>query len=413
MSNVLLIALSTPQMKTSPYDLEELESLALQTDLNPVLKITQHLSKPSAATAVGKGKLEELKAFIHEYDLSMIIFFNELSNTQMRNLEFTLNIEVIDRTLLVLDLLAKRAHTDLAKRLIKITQMKYLLPRLSAINEITDRQQGGIGLKGPGETALELNRRLLEQSIKHEEKALKKTQKVRIQNRKRRLRMGIKTIAIIGYTNAGKSTLMNRLLSLSNPSKSVLEKNQVFSTLDTTARRIDLNNMPPFIITDTVGFISKMPNHLKKSFTATLEESIDADLIIVVIDASSAYMDDHLQATLEMMEEIGIEHKKKLYILNKMDQLKNPSDLVFHEHPFIKLSLKKENDLSLLIKKINDLLYEDYQLKQFFIPYLEDSTRYLLKEHAVIVSENFIEKGVQLTAFIPKKLMHVLKPYES
>lgn len=413
MTNVILIALSTPQLKTSPYDLEELESLALQTDLTPVIKITQHLRKPSAATAIGKGKLEELKDLIIDHEIKMVIFFNELSNTQMRNLEFTLNIEVIDRTLLILDLLSKRAHTDLAKRLIKIAQMKYLLPRLSAINEITDRQQGGIGLKGPGETALELNRRLLEQTIKQEERALRKNKAVRIQNRKKRIQNGIKTVAILGYTNAGKSTLMNRFLSLSHTTKTVLEKNQVFSTLDTSSRRIELNSEPPFILTDTVGFISKMPSHLKKSFAATLEESMDADLIVIVIDASSPYLDDHLHATHEMMEEVGIEHKKKLYVLNKIDQCVDPNNLVFHEHPFIKISLKMDEMLTKLTSKIKEILYEDYIPKKYLIPYTEESFRYQLKEHALISEESFIEKGVLMTAFIPQRFNDIFKRFES
>jgi GTP-binding protein HflX len=413
MSNVLLIALSTPQMKTSPYDLEELESLAKQIGLNPIQKITQHLRKPSAATAIGKGKVEELKEIIEEEKITMIIFFNELSNTQMRNLEFTLKIEVIDRTLLILDLLSQRAHSNLAKRLISITQMKYLLPRLSALNEMTDRQQGGIGLKGPGETQLELNRRLLEQSINNEEKALKKNQKVRAQNRKQRLQKGIKTVAIIGYTNAGKSTFMNRILKLSDPSKFVIEKDQVFSTLDTTSRRIQIKNNPPFILTDTVGFVSKMPTHLKKSFAATLEESVDADMILIIIDASSPYLEDHLKATNEMMEEVGISHKQKLYVLNKIDQLENPNDLLFLEHPYIKCSLKNDESIEPLLIKIKELLYEDYISRDYYIPYTEDKTRFLIKEHALIQTEIFKEKGVQLSAFIPLKLKDSLKIYET
>jgi GTP-binding protein HflX len=413
MSNVLLIALSTPQMKTSPYDLEELESLAKQIGLNPIQKITQHLRKPSAATAIGKGKVEELKEIIEEEKITMIIFFNELSNTQMRNLEFTLKIEVIDRTLLILDLLSQRAHSNLAKRLISITQMKYLLPRLSALNEMTDRQQGGIGLKGPGETQLELNRRLLEQSINNEEKALKKNQKVRAQNRKQRLQKGIKTVAIIGYTNAGKSTFMNRILKLSDPSKFVIEKDQVFSTLDTTSRRIQIKNNPPFILTDTVGFVSKMPTHLKKSFAATLEESVDADMILIIIDASNPYLEDHLKATNEMMEEVGISHKQKLYVLNKIDQLENPNDLLFLEHPYIKCSLKNDESIEPLLIKIKELLYEDYISRDYYIPYTEDKTRFLIKEHALIQTEIFKEKGVQLSAFIPLKLKDSLKIYET
>jgi len=398
---------------SSPYDLEELESLAKQIGLNPIQKITQNLRKPSAATAIGKGKLEELKEIIEEEKITMFIFFNELSNTQMRNLEFTLKIEVIDRTLLILDLLSQRAHSNLAKRLISITQMKYLLPRLSALNEMTDRQQGGIGLKGPGETQLELNRRLLEQSIKNEERALKKNQKVRAQNRKQRIQKGIKTVAIIGYTNAGKSTFMNRILKLSDPSKFVIEKDQVFSTLDTTSRRIQIKNNPPFILTDTVGFVSKMPDHLKKSFAATLEESVDADMILIIIDASSPYLEDHLKATHEMMEEVGITHKQKLYILNKIDQLEDPSHLLFFEHPYIKCSLKEDASLDPILLKIKELLYEDYIFRDYFIPYTNDNTRFLIKEHALIETEIFKEKGVQLSAFIPLKLRDSLKIYEA
>lgn len=413
MIRTLLIQLSTPQEPALAYDLEELSALALQVGLDPFEKITQHLSKPSAFSAIGKGKLEEIKALIASEAIEMVVFYNELSATQMRNLEAYLAIEVIDRTMLILELLSQRAQTNLAKRLVSIAQMKYLLPRLSALNEITDRQQGGIGLKGPGETKLELSRRALEQSIKHEEKMLRHDLKVRLQNRKKRQRNAIKTVAIVGYTNAGKSTLLNAISSLSKEkSKKVLSKNQVFSTLDTAARKITLARSPSFILTDTVGFVSKMPTHLRTAFNATFEETIEADLILIVLDASSPYSDEHLTATEELLHQLDLNHKPKLYVLNKIDQLANPKDFIFYKFPYLKVSLKENRGLDALRDEIIRLLFEDGLVRHYLIPYTADQQRSYLRKYSLILAETHHPTGTLIEARVSHQVAFRLKSYE-
>lgn len=412
MINVYLIQLSTPQIQARPYDLEELEALALQVGLNPVQKITQNLSKPSAAYGIGKGKLEELKEKIVVDDVTMIVFFNELSNTQLRNLESALAIEVIDRTLLVLELLSSQAQTNLAKKLVAITQMRYLLPRLSALSEVSDRQQGGIGLKGPGETDLELNRRVLESAIRKHEKEIKKEQVVRLQNRKSRARHNVKTVALVGYTNAGKSTLVNRLLSHTHNEKMVLEKNQLFSTLDTQSRRLELDRTPPFIVTDTVGFISHMPKHLEQAFIATLEEIKVADLIVIVLDASTPYLDDHLEATETLLDQLSVKDIPKLYALNKIDLLPSLDDLVFYRHPYVKASFKTEQGFDLFLSAVKDSLFESFVLKTYFIPFDDDNTRFLIKEKALILNQEERPDGTVLTVKMDPIYLRTLKAFE-
>lgn len=412
MINVYLIQLSTPQIQARPYDLEELEALALQVGLNPVQKITQNLSKPSAAYGIGKGKLEELKEMIVVDDVTMIVFFNELSNTQLRNLESALAIEVIDRTLLVLELLSNQAQTNLAKKLVAITQMRYLLPRLSALSEVSDRQQGGIGLKGPGETDLELNRRVLESAIRKHEKEIKKEQVVRLQNRKSRARHNVKTVALVGYTNAGKSTLVNRLLSHTHNEKMVLEKNQLFSTLDTQSRRLELDRTPPFIVTDTVGFISHMPKHLEQAFIATLEEIKVADLIVIVLDASTPYLDDHLEATETLLDQLSVKDIPKLYALNKIDLLPSLDDLVFYRHPYVKASFKTEQGFDLFLSAVKDSLFESFVLKTYFIPFDDDNTRFLIKEKALILNQEERPDGTVLTVKMDPIYLRTLKAFE-
>ena len=410
---ILLIQLSTPSTPALAYDLEELSALALQVGLKPIEKITQHLSKPSAFSAIGKGKLEEIKLILESTDIQMIVFYNELSATQMRNLEDYLNVEVIDRTMLILELLSQRAQTNLAKRLVSIAQMKYLLPRLSALNEITDRQQGGIGLKGPGETKLELSRRNLEQSIKNEERMLRHDLKVRLQNRKQRKRNEMKTVAIIGYTNAGKSTLLNAFSKASKEkNKSVLSKDQVFSTLDTASRKITLAHTPSFILTDTVGFVSNMPTHLKAAFNATLEEAVEADLILIVLDASSPYVDEHLKATEDVMHQLGLDYKAKLYVLNKIDRLEYPEHFIFNKHPYLKVSLTQQKGVDELMNQVVKMVFDEGIVKHYLIPYEEDQYRSYLRKNSVIVAETHHASGTLIQAKVTTRVADTLKLYE-
>ncbi len=410
---ILLVQLSTPAQPAHAYDLEELAALALQVGLDPVQIMTQHLSKPSPFSAIGKGKLEELKVLCETTDIEMVVFYNELSPTQMRNLEDVLEIEVIDRTMLILELLSQRASSNMGKRLVSIAQMKYLLPRLSSINEMTDRQQGGIGLKGPGETKLELSRRNLEQSIKHEEKMLRHDLKVRLQNRKQRKRNDLKTVAIIGYTNAGKSTLLNTLSSLGKEKdKQVLAKDQVFSTLDTASRKITLPHAPSFIVTDTVGFVSNMPAHLKAAFNATFEETVDADLILLVLDASTPYLDAHLKATEDLMDQLGLTYKPKLYILNKIDRLTYPEHFIFHRFPYLKVSLTQGHDVKNLIDTIVTMVFEDDGVKHYLIPYEEDHHRAYLRNYSVVMAETHHAKGTLIQAKVSSKVAEHLKAFE-
>jgi GTP-binding protein HflX len=412
MIRTYLIQLSTPQTPSDPYDLEELKELALHVGLTPDDTFLQHGSKPTAAFGIGKGKVAELKMLIEAHAIQMVVFFNELSNTQMRNLEAEWGVEVIDRTLLVLELLSQHAQSNLAKKLVAITQKRYLLPRLSAITQISDRQQGGIGLKGPGETALELNRRVLEKDISKLQKAIQKEKKVRTQNRKHRLKKNIPTVSIVGYTNAGKSTLLNHFLDGAPAEKQVFAKNQLFATLEPKSRRIERPHIPPVVFSDTVGFISKMPDHLTQSFIATLEEIETSELILIVLDASSPYLDTHLETTHAMLDQLNVKDIPKLYVLNKMDRKEDADDFLFYHHPYVKISLKTSMGLEKLEAAIIEHLFASSIDKTYLIPFSADHVQYRIKESAWIHQETQTEDGTLLHVKIPPSMLSSLKNYE-
>ena len=292
--------------------LDELSFLAETAGAETVKIFTQNLDKPVHATFIGKGKLEEIKAYTEENPVDMVIFDDELSPTQLRNIESVFpGIKVLDRTNLILDIFASRARTAHAKTQVELAQYQYLLPRLTGMWTHLERQKGGIGLRGPGETEIETDRRIIRDKISRLKNELTKIDKQKVIQRKNRGKLV--RVALVGYTNVGKSTLMN-LLSKSD----VFAENKLFATLDTTVRKIAIKNVP-FLLADTVGFIRKLPHHLVESFKSTLDEVREADLLLHIVDISHPDFEEQIEVVNKTLADIGASGKPIILVFNKID----------------------------------------------------------------------------------------------
>lgn len=302
--------------ETAQEHLDELEFLAETAGAITIEKFTQKLPYPNPRTYVGTGKLEEIKLYIKATDVELVIFDDELSPSQLRNIERELQCKVLDRTILILDIFASRARTFHAKTQVELAQLQYMLPRLTRMWTHLERQKGGIGLRGPGESQIETDRRIIQQRISLMKERLKEIDKqmtVQRSNRGQLVR-----VALVGYTNVGKSTLMN-LLSKSD----VFAENKLFATLDTTVRKVVIDNMP-MLLTDTVGFIRKLPQQLMESFKSTLDEVREADLLVHVLDISHPSFEDHFHVVNETLNEIDKTEKPTILVFNKIDAYQAP-----------------------------------------------------------------------------------------
>ncbi len=309
----ILIGVITPEQNKNQAEeyLDELAFLAKTAGAIPVKKITQKLAVPNNTTFIGKGKIEEVKEIAKEMEVELIIFDDDLSPVQLRNIEKVLECKILDRSNLILDIFASRARTANAKTQVELAQYQYLLPRLTRMWTHLERQKGGIGMRGPGETQIETDRRIINQKISLLKKQLEKIDKQKITQRKGRGNMI--RVAVVGYTNAGKSTLMNQL------SKSeVFAENKLFATLDTTIRKVVIENLP-FLLADTVGFIRKLPHQLVESFKSTLDEVRESDLLLHVVDISNPNFESQIEVVNQTLAEIGASEKPMVLVFNKMD----------------------------------------------------------------------------------------------
>ena len=298
-------------MESAEEYLSELEFLLETAGGLTVKKVIQKLEKPDTRTYIGTGKLEEIKEYKDALEADFLVFDDELSPTQLRNLEREFNCRILDRTTLILDIFAKRARTSIAKTQVELAQLQYMLPRLTRLWTHLERQRGGIGMRGPGETQIETDRRLITEKISLLKERLRSIDKQKTLQRKNR--ESLVRVALVGYTNVGKSTLMN-LLSKSD----VFAENKLFATLDTTVRKVVIDNLP-FLLTDTVGFIRKLPHGLVESFKSTLDEVCEADLLLHVVDISHPNYEEQIQAVNKTLEEIGALDKPTILVFNKID----------------------------------------------------------------------------------------------
>jgi GTP-binding protein HflX len=309
----ILVAISTQNQskeKTDEY-LDELAFLLETAGGEPVGRFIQALDKPNVATYVGTGKLEEISQYVKAENIDLVVFDDELGSSQLRNIEKALQVKILDRTTLILDIFAKRARTAYAKTQVELAQYQYMLPRLTRMWTHLERQKGGIGLRGPGETEIETDRRIIRDKISLLKKRLEEIDVQQAEQRKNRGKLI--RVALVGYTNVGKSTIMN-LLSKSE----VFAENKLFATLDTTVRKVVVDNLP-FLLSDTVGFIRKLPHNLIESFKSTLDETRESDVLLHVVDISHPDFESQIETVNETLAEIGVGDKKTIMVFNKTD----------------------------------------------------------------------------------------------
>ena len=384
---VLLVGLQRKEDIT--YSMNELAGLAEAANADVLGKVIQTLEKPNTATLIGKGKVEEVAELVRNMDADTVIFNDELSGAQLRNLEDALGVRVIDRTILILDIFAARAESREGKLQVELAQLKYRMPRLIGFGKSLSRLGGGIGTRGPGEKKLETDRRHIERRMDDIKEELVQLRKTRSVQRSKREKSSIPVVALVGYTNSGKSALMNRLLSETDKEeKSVMERDMLFATLDTKQRSIKLDTNHEFILVDTVGFVSKLPHSLVEAFKATLEEVLYADLLLHVVDASYEENKFHIDVTNRVIDEIGAGDREKVTVFNKIDL--NPDfepPATGTEQLFV--SAKENINIDKLIETIKSRVFADKVSTQLLIPYDRGDISSYLCEKALIKSMDY------------------------
>jgi len=383
------------------YSMEELRNLTEALNVEVVGVVTQNLERVTPSHYVGTGKIEEIKNFYEEAQANLVIFNDELSPSQIRNLERDLATKVIDRTMLILDIFGRRAKTREAQMQVELAQLQYMLPRLVCLHASLSRQGGGTGggfkNRGAGETKLELDRRKIEDQIAKIKKDLEQVKDQRETQRKQRRKNALPVVSIVGYTNAGKSTIMNQLLAEigQEEHKQVFEKDMLFATLETSVRQIELPDKKTFLLTDTVGFVSKLPHHLVKAFRSTLEEARDADLLLHVVDVSNSEHGFMMDVTNETLKAVGVEGIPTIYVYNKADLAQVPYPVVSGDNIWV--SAKQGVGLEELIQLVRQHIFSDYVTCEMLIPYDQGNIVSYLNEHASVSNTAYEEGGTLLS----------------
>ena len=378
------------------YSMEELAGLAEADGVTVAGQMIQSLERPNTATLIGKGKVEELAELCRNMEADMVIFNDELSGVQLRNLEEALEVRVIDRTILILDIFADRAVSREGKLQVELAQLQYRMPRLTGFGRSLSRLGGGIGTRGPGEKKLETDRRHIAGRIDDIKAELARIGKTRQVQRSGREKSQIPVVALMGYTNSGKSAIMNRLLQLSErEDKTVSSQDMLFATLDTQHRKITLEQGSEFILIDTVGFVSRLPHSLVEAFKSTLEEVRYADLLIHVVDSSYENRDFYMEVTNKVIEQIGAGDKDQIVAYNKMDIAKSvPLDVSGYEAVY--LSAKTGENVNVLVEKIREKIFGGRVEMTLLIPYQRGDITSYLCENAQIFSMEYEEEGTLL-----------------
>ena len=393
----------------------ELDDLVRACEMEPVGAVTQQMPQTNKATYVGAGKLDEIRGRMQELSADLCVVNDTLTPTQLRNLTKELSAEVIDRTALILQIFGKRARSREARLQVELAHLQYIKPRLIGMWEKQNRQGGGSGsrsTKGEGETQLELDRRQIDHRLTELRKNLKVVEQERQTQRKKRQKSRLPLVSLIGYTNAGKSAIMNAMLSEYGPQKTdgkdVFEENMLFATLDTSIRKIETGDNRDFMLSDTVGFVNKLPTGLIEAFKSTLEELVDADLLLHVIDCSDPSFHEHISVTEKMIAELGAGDIPVIYVYNKADLAYPPvdypkiiaerSDSTGKPSKSIYMSAKERDSVLALAEMITDEVYGDYRTVTMLIPFDKGSDLSYLREHSVVENTVYTENGTELTA---------------
>lgn len=396
---VILVGVQVGNNEDVYESLNELEELAQTAGATTVGKLVQNRESVHPGTYIGKGKIEEVRALLLAMDGNGVICDDELSPAQMNNLERELGCKVMDRTLLILDIFAKRAITSEGKIQVELAQLRYRSSRLVGLRESLSRLGGGIGTRGPGEKKLEMDRRLIRARITALKEELERVEKHRELIRTGRERENRKTAAIVGYTNAGKSTLLNTLTGAG-----VLSEDKLFATLDPTTRMLTLSDGQQVLLTDTVGFIRKLPHHLIEAFKSTLEEAKFADYIIHVVDASNPQAEIQMQVVYETLRELGAIDKKIITLLNKQDVSDGRIIRDSRADHLLKISARTGAGLDDFKKLMEQVLSEDQIYIERLFPYQEAGKIQLIREQGQLLSEEYTEHGIAVKAKVPRDL---------
>lgn len=396
---------------TGDYDAEgsmsELYELVKSAGAEPVADMTQKRDKPDGATCIGSGRLEEITEFCRQQEIDFIVFDTELTPTQIRNIEAATDVRTIDRTMLILDIFAQRAKTNEGKLQVELAQLKYLMPRLSGKGKEMSRLGGGVGTRGPGETKLETDRRHIRRRIEYLKEQLAEMTGRRDRHRERRKKDGVITVAIVGYTNAGKSTLMNTLTQAG-----VLSENKLFATLDPTSRALKLPNGVSVMMIDTVGLVRRLPHHLVEAFKSTLEEAASADIILNVCDASSEEYKLHLEVTNSLLRELGCVERPIIPVFNKCDLVQDPDDLP-RDSGSVRICAKTGEGVEALLHAVEENLPVKLKHYRLLIPFDKAALLSVLRAAGALQSEEYTADGILCEALVEKPLWHRVEPYRA
>lgn len=396
----ILFAITWGKEEETQISLRELRALAETAGAVTVTSLLQPRELPDPGTYLGRGKLEELREMTVLMDATTVICDDELSPAQMKNLEEELGCKVCDRTLLILDIFAGRARTSEGKIQVELAQLRYRQSRLAGLGKSLSRLGGGIGTRGPGEKKLEMDRRLIADRISALKKELELVKRHRDVLRKGRLKSGRKTAAIVGYTNAGKSTLLNMLTDAG-----VLEEDALFATLDPTTRALTLPGGSEVLLTDTVGFIRKLPHLLIDAFRSTLEEAALADILIHVVDASSPYAEQQMEIVYQTLRELGAEGKPVITLFNKQDLVTEEKHLHdFHADYAIPVSVRHREGLDRFLEILEKVVREGQILVERVLPYQNAGIIAQIRQTGQILEEEYLADGIRVRAYVPEDL---------
>ncbi len=402
---VVLVAVEYRENDDTVSSVDELEELAETAGAVTVGRLIQKRESVSPGLYLGKGKVEELRDLIEETGATGIICDDELSPAQMKNLEEALDTKVMDRTMLILDIFAGHANTAEGKLQVEMAQLKYRSARLVGMRSSMSRVSYGIGMRGPGEKKLEVDRRLIRDRISRLKEELDTIEKNRSTNRARRLKGGTPVAAIVGYTNAGKSTLLNKLTGAE-----ILAADMLFATLDPTVRQLELENGQQLLLTDTVGFIRKLPHHLIEAFRSTLEEACYADMIIHVVDASNPNAFSQMQVVYETLRRLGVKDKPIITLFNKQDLVAEGEILKdLNSDVSIKISAKTGQGLDDLKKELEKILLENKIYIEKIIDFSNAGAIQLIRKEGNLIEENYLPEGIEIKAYVSKELFGKLK----
>ena len=405
---VILVGVSVDDGDDTEESLDELAELALTAGAETVGKVIQKREQIHPGTYVGKGKLDEIKDLLWETEADGIICDDELTPVQLGNLRDELDTKVMDRTLVILDIFASRASTSEGKIQVELAQLKYRQSRLTGYGTSLSRLGGGIGTRGPGEKKLEMDRRLIKSRIAQLNRELKDVKRHREVTREQRSRNHVPVVAIVGYTNAGKSTLLNKLTGAD-----ILAEDKLFATLDPTTRGLKLPSGQGILLTDTVGFIRKLPHHLIEAFRSTLEEAKYADIILHVVDVSNPQMEQQMYTVYETLYQLGVQEKPILTAFNKQDRLEEAFTVRdFKADDTVKISARTGEGLGILKEKLETVLREQKIAIEKMYSYKEAGKIQLIRKYGELIDEEYLEEGILVKAYVPKNIYERVLPEE-